>query len=267
MARRAIRESKYLMIRALSADAPSRPVIRGSEWATDFVIARRDAETDPLRKETLCKMFENGYKVVTNAIPRFTTESLLRSAEKFDRNKVGIFQRKSRSGYSSPGDGKRYQYEISHDVDTGELDVWRVCHSLVSTFFHSRYLVVNPAFLYSDAGCGQQSAHRDFLSDVHRWRCRFPISALVALEDDTRFVAYESKCRGNGINESNDDLAGDVTPREIVLSRGSMIMWHGNLVHAGGAYPLSPNRRLFFSAVAEDDALSIPLDYTYHVTV
>eukprot|EP00899_Mesostigma_viride_P013418 jgi/Mesvir1/22077/Mv12732-RA.1 len=181
--------------------------------------------------------------------------------------KVGIFQRKSRDGASSAGDHKRHQYEISHEVSTGEFDIWRTCHSLVTTFFSSKYLVVNPCFLYSDAGCAQQSAHRDFLSDIHRWRCDFPISALVALEDDTRFVAYESICRGNGINETADDLEGDVTPREIVLSPGNMLMWHGNLVHAGGAYPLLPNRRLFFSAVAVDDGLSIPMDYTFHVTV
>eukprot|EP00899_Mesostigma_viride_P000005 jgi/Mesvir1/10004/Mv05796-RA.1 len=269
MARRAIRESKYLMMRALATNAasPRRPVRRGSEWATDFVIARRDAETSQVRKETLQGLADVGYKLVKNAISLDLVRSLLDSADRFADKKVGIFQRKSRDGASSAGDHKRHQYEISHEVSTGEFDIWRTCHSLVTTFFSSKYLVVNPCFLYSDAGCAQQSAHRDFLSDIHRWRCDFPISALVALEDDTRFVAYESICRGNGINETADDLEGDVTPREIVLSPGNMLMWHGNLVHAGGAYPLLPNRRLFFSAVAVDDGLSIPMDYTFHVTV
>eukprot|EP00899_Mesostigma_viride_P001042 jgi/Mesvir1/10939/Mv11480-RA.1 len=269
MARRAIRESKYLMMRAMASDAgsPRRPVRRGSEWATDFIVARRDAETDPVRRETLQGFAEVGYKIVKNAIPLYTVHSLSVSADRFADKKVGIFQRKSRDGASSPGDHKRYQYAISHDQASGEFDIWRTCHSLVSTFFSSNHLVVNPCFLYSDAGCAQQSAHRDFLSDVHRWRSEFPVSAIVALEEGTRFVAFESDSRGNGVNETADDLEGYVTPREIALSPGSMVMWHGNLVHAGGAYPLAPNRRLFFSAVAVDDALSIPLDYTFHVSV
>eukprot|EP00899_Mesostigma_viride_P027323 jgi/Mesvir1/7776/Mv11719-RA.1 len=232
---------------------------------SSFVFSRMNEETDAQRKAMLAGILENGYAVLRMAVPSSEIVRLrnLAAEKRFER--VNIFQTSNPDGTSNAGDRHRFQYRLVLPHDQEELDAWKLCVRLVWSNVSEDYRCIDVTLLYSDPGCARQAPHRDFRPEPERWKERFPVSCMLALEDRTRFIAYRSRRTQFPIDETDDDLRDVAYPTEVTLRAGDMLVWHGNLVHAGAAYPKHSNARLFFSAIHVEDDQSISYDETFLV--
>ena len=104
----------------------------------------------------------------------------------------------------------------------------------------------------------QQCPHCDYnpdsfaLGDEH-----VPHSALLAIQDNTKLVVWEGSHKTVREATFTDDIyrhlpfPGEGT--EILLRKGDVIIWRGDLIHAGAQYSL-PNHRLFAYAKRKGSA-------------
>lgn len=74
--------------------------------------------------------------------------------------------------------------------------------------------------LHSSPGCRQQQWHTDYDPALLRRCRRKPLGAVLALQDGTAFMVR----------------ADDGRQRRLQLSRGDVLVFDGDLVHAGAAY-------------------------------
>lgn len=83
--------------------------------------------------------------------------------------------------------------------------------------------------LFSLEGCGRQLGHYDWEPE---WFSHndVPLGVILALEDCARFVIFASE----------DDAFGE----EVVLSAGDVLVFEGDVLHAGAAYPFYSNLRM-----------------------
>lgn len=77
--------------------------------------------------------------------------------------------------------------------------------------------------LHSKVGCQRQNWHYDYDPDALRGRRVKPLGMILALEDGTKF----------------ETLKGTQ-----YLSRGDILLFDGDLIHAGAAYDEAPNTRV-----------------------
>ena len=84
--------------------------------------------------------------------------------------------------------------------------------------------VGNMFALHSKKGCQQQQWHYDFDPDLLWGIRKKPLGALLALEEGTKLAVH-------GIGD-------------VLLQRGDCLVFDGDLVHAGSAYPDAPNTRV-----------------------
>ena len=90
--------------------------------------------------------------------------------------------------------------------------------------------------LFSDAGCKQQSPHADYKPELLRGLpdAVAPHGVLVALEDDTTLDVWPGS-----------HLTDESVPHvRVCLNPGDVLLFRGDLVHAGSAYPDKENVRL-----------------------
>lgn len=120
------------------------------------------------------------------------------------------------------------------------LDQTDAFYQTVVSFLESERLVegrmVGPAVtLHSFAGCQRQHLHTDFdVADVTRARTK-PLGVLVALQDQTALY---------------------IGGTDVALSAGDMLVFDGDVVHAGAAFE-SCNTRVHFYL----DSYEVPRDF------
>ena len=97
--------------------------------------------------------------------------------------------------------------------------------------------------LHSYAGCAEQPLHCDYNPDALTTTRRLPLAVLVALQDGTQLVT--------GAKDS------------LHLEAGDVLIFTGNFVHAGAAYPMTENTRVHF--YIESDTVPRVQNETYLV--
>ena len=153
---------------------------------------------------------------------------------------------------TSQGDGKRCQAACSDELrDRVHAAVLAAIGTAGVGDVHS-YAPDHCVVLRSFAGCAEQYPHLDY--DPDRLRLQnagdaLPIGALLALQDNTRFVVFP---RGSG------------EPRRVLLELGAgdLLLFRGDLVHAGAAYEQC-NVRIHCYVLREGHPL--PKDQTWPV--
>jgi hypothetical protein len=119
------------------------------------------------------------------------------------------------------------------------LNLFTIGDRIKNKFLDKYYEIVNPIFLRSTPGGGRQQIHRDFpLNHISSYDKFYGLSIIIALEDDTTLHVY-TRCLGNQPWEADHIL--------VTIPRGSAIIFHGCLAHAGSKYN-SMNYRIFMMA-------------------
>lgn len=114
-------------------------------------------------------------------------------------------------------DGKRKQVslEASEDIPWALLEVLKQRGELKGRK-HSEFNA-----LFSLPGCKQQKLHWDYNPDLCEGIRRKPCSVILALEDGARLIV-------------RDEVKGSRVP--VVLSVGDVLVFDGDVAHAGAAY-------------------------------
>lgn len=134
-------------------------------------------------------------------------------------------------------DGQRRQYPVEQ--------VFRRCPELKDVWARlmawiggrcPQHRVSDPVVLISlDGGCLPQRAHTDYTEqslqsmDLRAQPERVPLACLVALQDDTSFDVWPGAI---AFNEDGDPMEHCT----VILQRGDVLLFRGDLVHAGAAF-------------------------------
>jgi ectoine hydroxylase-related dioxygenase (phytanoyl-CoA dioxygenase family) len=164
----------------------------------------------------------------------------------------------------SGGDKKRLQTPIS--TQNGPTTTRRFCQS-VESFIKTNYPLHYPnntVILTSIEGCKAQLPHCDYeptaqfanASDQY-----IPLGCLIALEPGTKLIVWPKSIRLSCMNEylrseHIEHIGGPIKSIEITLNPGDVLIFRGDLVHAGAAYNAKKNRvhvYLDSSVVARSD--------------
>jgi hypothetical protein len=152
---------------------------------------------------------------------------------------------------SEENDGKRKQIQLSEVVKhlvskklyrsaISVVGFIRKVDDLLSGIF-PRHSCRDSALLLSEKGCGMQKAHTDYtekvLDSVSGLDGEMPLGCLVALMDETFLDVWEGSIKENYNNGQH---------KKLELCRGDVVIFRGDLVHAGSAYPNRSNLRVHF---------------------
>lgn len=174
----------------------------------------------------------HGYAIVRRAVA-VSAQDVADARRVARAHGVGIF---------NPTNWGRYQARLPHGADLRQR--------VVAALRRRGWLAGGQApaaavILHSAAGCPAQDYHFDFeanavvrVADADQK----PFSVLLALEDDTTL-----------------DLLPGGAP--LVLRRGDLLRWNGDIAHRGSAYPDKDNFRFFMYVNAP--GIAAPTDGTY----
>lgn len=136
---------------------------------------------------------------------------------------------------SKRNDHKRKQIPIKKNVKTKRL------LSKLDNILQKRYskLKMNEVvILHSKIGCKEQGSHQDYEPNdifVNGNTNEIPLSAVLALEEtNTGLVVWRKSIR---ISSDDTDISNMKIEKEIVkINRGDILVFRGDLVHAGSGY-------------------------------
>jgi hypothetical protein len=204
-----------------------------------------DSRTIQLRQKKVAKtldldpLYTQGYQLLKNhiKIPPQVKKYLIQLAN--DKSSA-IFNHNEKS---RKNDRKRRQVNIKPKSEYMIDFMDNLNQTMISLFPH---LKPNDwVVLESKPGCKAQAAHTDYPPNPNRTidRNHIPINVLVALEPNTRLNVWPNshdliikECVGN-ITDCND--LSPIIMKVIKMNPRDIILFRGDLVHAGAAYEQS----------------------------
>ena len=117
------------------------------------------------------------------------------------------------------------QKRIQSIVKKHDSTMKKICVFLQAHNFLKNRTVGTTAILHSKSGCKRQQWHTDYDPELCKLTSLKPMGAIFALEDNTYFNIHKK--------------------RKIVLKKGQILIFDGDLVHAGSAYD-KENTRIHF---------------------
>lgn len=131
-------------------------------------------------------------------------------------------------------DGRRRQQRLM----TRQLGPWtREVEAAVAPYLGPSRVVREYVAIISQHGCQQQALHWDYDPDACRAACTddtIPLAVIVTLMPDTCLVVSPGAIRGRR----------DLPITEITTQPGDIVVFRGDLIHAGAAYPDRSNVRV-----------------------
>ena len=100
--------------------------------------------------------------------------------------------------------------------------------------------------LKSEPGCRKQPLHADFNSVSVLESGDDVLSGLVALDDNTRLYVLIEKDERGMFRPGHTQPVDQNKSVKVEIPKGSIVLWHGTLCHAGADYE-EENIRLFFT--------------------
>lgn len=178
----------------------------------------------------------DGFVLLRGIIP--IKHSLLRALRVRRRGRAArtVFNFTSQSHNRSNDDLRRTQTHFAPD-ETQSLTALSdaVARELAGT--GTKCVPAEWVILSSSAGCQQQHRHHDFdpeaLRDIKDKE--IPLAVIVGMQSDTKLIVWPGAIRGV---VPDPDVAGTT----ITFGPGDMVIFRGDLVHAGSAYARSNMR-------------------------
>lgn len=128
-------------------------------------------------------------------------------------------------------DGRRHQYSMEHFIGNKEVAAFH--ESVLAGLDGTEHLFPRDmVLLTSDAGCLPQRAHTDYVREAAHLRGNdeMPLGCIVALEDNTMFDVWPGAIR------CYDDPGKVFEHKRIMLNAGDVLLFRGDLVHAGAPF-------------------------------
>ncbi len=127
-------------------------------------------------------------------------------------------------------DNRRLQCKVRHGAKPLQAFIGALDFFVIKD--HMPTFNVNPSewrIIRALPGCREQQAHcaYDPKTLVNEPNDRIPFGALLAVEPKTKLTVWKG-CFGA--------IPNDVKPEEVALDPGDMLIYRGDLVHAGSAY-------------------------------
>ena len=134
--------------------------------------------------------------------------------------------------FQSVGKGYRIQHELKASLHPSLSVVAADVEALIG----KQHIVWS--LLHSRAGCPAQPAHADYAPDLLQGvpDHLIPLGCLVSIMKGTRLTVWPGAFVGR-------PLRSCVYPETVELEVGDILLFRGDLVHAGSSYP-DPNSRL-----------------------
>ena len=135
-------------------------------------------------------------------------------------------------------DGQRKQFPVKKLVrGCAELrNVWERLSAWISVTYPNHQVKDAVVLLSLDGGCLPQIAHTDYTEEslrnvnlLEESSERIPLACILALQDDTPFDVWPGAITFNGEGEPFEHCT-------VVLNRGDVLIFRGDLVHAGAAF-------------------------------
>ena len=142
--------------------------------------------------------------------------------------------------YNGNNDGRRLELDVNQICGEAFAELKQRIMDVVARR-HPGHEVRGMVALRSEVGCAEQPAHTDYLqegpsSGWYDWDTdSVPLSCIVALQDGTELNVWPEAIRFNWTRPYNR--------QRLVLNRGDVVVFRGDLVHAGVAYG-QPNHRI-----------------------
>jgi hypothetical protein len=135
-------------------------------------------------------------------------------------------------------DRKRRQRDITLKEEFG--DVIGPLEVLIEMRFPNHLSPPEWVVLDSLPGCQRQAAHTDYLPSTEFDDCPDdlkPLGIIVALQDNTRFDVWPKSIHMSNRGVNKQTTPSPITRESLCLNRGDVLIFRGDLIHCGSAYP------------------------------
>jgi len=188
----------------------------------------------------------DGYCIHPNV---FSTKSILNDMTKINNDTSSIANQVIFNNKRSGGDKKRLQTPISAINTKSSQAFTRTIQNFAKTYYpnHNPNSIV---ILTSLPGCDEQLAHCDYAPSTEFATVSddmVPLGCIIALEPGTKLKIWPKSIRLSFMNnlirsDFIESINGPIRPIEIELNPGDVLVFRGDLVHAGSAYNTKNNR-------------------------
>jgi hypothetical protein len=107
----------------------------------------------------------------------------------------------------------------------------------------------NMVILTSKPGCSEQLPHCDYEPTYEFAKAsdaEIPLGCLIAIEDNTKLVIWpysiKLSCMPLHLSDEWIKVNGPIAKTEVILQRGDVLVFRGDLIHAGAAYQTNNTR-------------------------
>lgn len=176
------------------------------------------------------RLHVEGFEVIKGVVP---SDNVLDEIKEIGDDSYVIFNNKT-----GGGDNKRSQAFIGDDISP-DLEDWVNATEEILETKYTELSATDMVVLKSLKGCKQQMAHCDYEQDLDFARCpdsQVPLGCLVCIMDGTTIDVWPRSIR---LPVLNPDLTNNINPiyrTTIHLNVGDILVFRGDLVHAGSEY-------------------------------
>ena len=182
--------------------------------------------------DTPTSIHHNGYEVFrdTIIIPEGLEEQLLSYGRQgniiFNHHETRIFN-----------DRRRRQTNLNR-VNRQVANFRNTIQDFLTTHFPN-LVPTDWVTIYSNSGCGDQAAHCDYVPDsilATTPDSHFPLGALVAVMPETRIHVWPGSHRLAYLSTNVLSELPPITRETVSLDPGDILVFRGDLIHAGANY-------------------------------
>lgn len=193
-------------------------------------ISFEDTDT-ALTQEQLEQLHTRGYTLLKGGMAVDPDTTYYRQLEDFARNNAGTIFNPDDKRRQVELTGKKQKVAMYADTERFTERVWSKLQKMFPNHTPNDLVVLS-----SEPGCKEQKAHQDYLEKDLKKKDgatpppdEIPLGVIVALMDDTYIDVWPGAIKT--LSE-----AGKVKPKRLRFNRGDIVIFRGDLVHAGSAY-------------------------------
>lgn len=134
---------------------------------------------------------------------------------------------------SNKNDNKRLQCNLSYKQKFMKTFI-NDTNNIINTYISDQLKITDWVVLQSKSGCTKQLPHCDYIQNDEFLNCdndNVPCSVIVALMDNTTINVFSNSIKLDTINKNVK-----LKEEKLILSKGDIFIFRGDLVHAGSAY-------------------------------
>lgn len=169
-----------------------------------------------------------------------------------------IFNNASKRNTRAKNDGLRRQCNLKNNKHT------KLLIQKIKKHFEQTNLTANEfVILHSISGCSEQLPHCDYepnLTFATTPDVEVPLGCIIALQDNTKFIVWPKSIRLMALHLELTEQMEPINKQILILNKGDILYFRGDLVHAGAAYDESNYR---IHCYIDSNKVPRPVNYTW----